>query len=117
MANYFFYPAADEEQDTIYAYTLDQWGEKQAEKYINGLHQHLQKLADKEAYWHPLPIDLVRPIGVDVQAFFSRYEKHTIFFRAFSDASIGVMSILHQAMDIPVRLKLDLDILNSQSDD
>jgi len=47
MAGYRFSPAADKRQDEIWEYTSEQWGENQAKKYLQGLHDHLQRLADK----------------------------------------------------------------------
>ena len=39
--------------------------------------------------------------------FFIRHEHHYIFFRELSDHCIGVISIIHESMDIPARLKDD----------
>ncbi|VAX07454.1 hypothetical protein MNBD_GAMMA26-738 [hydrothermal vent metagenome] len=108
MANYRFYPAADQRQDEIWGYTCEQWGEAQAEKYIRGLHSHIQELADRKRLWKSLPGTLIVPPDLDIDVFFSRYEHHYLFFRELSDGAIGVMSILHEAMDIPVRLGEDL---------
>jgi len=59
MAEYLFFPAADKAQDGIWDYTVKTWGEAQAEKYIRGLHDHLQKLADKQRVWRLLPNSLI----------------------------------------------------------
>lgn len=112
MAGYSFFPPADKAQDDIWKYTVKTWGRVQAEKYILGLHEHLQQLADRQKNWQLLPKDLVTPSDLDIQAYFSRYEYHFIFFREFSNGDIGVMSILHGQADIPVRLKTDLDAIS-----
>ncbi len=109
MAGYRFFPAADKRQDEIWRYTHEQWGEDQAKKYIRGLHDHLQKLANKDIPWHPLPTGLLVPSDLNLSIFFSRYEKHYVFFRELSSNDIGVISILHGAMQIPVRLNEDLE--------
>lgn len=108
MASYRFYPAADRAQDEIWDYTLRSWGEAQAETYIRGLHDHLQKLADRKVPWRTLPRALVIPADLQNEAWFSRYRHHYVFFRLLADGDIGVMSILHEAMDLPVRLAADL---------
>ena len=110
MARYRFYPAADARQDEIWHYTVEMWSVEQAEAYIRGLHDHLQKLADKTLFWHTLPPRSPVPASLRQGVYFSRYEKHYIFFRELSDG-IGVMSLLHEAMDMPVNLKKDLQQL------
>lgn len=108
MANYRFYKSADIQQDKIWRYTEEEWGKRQADKYIIGLHKHLQKLAERKVFWHVLPERLAVPVGVKLQAYFSHYEKHIIFFRELDASTIGIISILHEAMDIPLNLKQDL---------
>lgn len=105
---YRFFPAADKAQDKIWEYTSDQWGEAQAKKYIKGLHKHIEQLAEKQTPWRPLPTKFVIPPDLETKAYFSLYEKHFIFFRELSDGALGVMSILHEKMDLPVRLVNDL---------
>jgi len=108
MAGYRFYHTADARQDEIWDYTLNEWGEQQAEKYIIGLHSHISKLANNKLLWHKLPAKLVVPNDLSLSVYFSHYNKHYILFRELSDATIGIMTILHEAMDTPVRLKEDL---------
>jgi len=40
--------------------------------------------------------------------YLSRYEKHHLFFRVLSGGVLGIMSILHESRDLPVRLREDL---------
>jgi len=108
VASYLFFPRADLAQDAIWDYTLGTWGEVQAEKYIVGLHKHLQNLAEKQAIWHALPSALIVPSDLDMSIYFSKYEHHRIFFRELSKNRIGIMSILHEQSDLPVRLAEDL---------
>jgi len=108
MSGYRFFPAADRRQDEIWEYTCEQWGENQAKQYIRGLHDHLQRLANRRHPWRPLPNHLLVPLDFDISIFFSRYEKHYIFFRVLSDGDIAVVSILHEAMHAPIRLNEDL---------
>lgn len=38
-------------------------------------------------------------------AWFLRHEHHYIFFRMLSSGDIGVITVLHESMDIPRRLR------------
>jgi toxin ParE1/3/4 len=117
MGGYLFYPPADAAQDRIWKDTIIQWGEAQAVTYITGLHAHLQKLSGTKALWRRLPSDLAVPAGLKVQAFFSRYERHYLFFRELPSSKIGVMAILHDRMDMPVRLHEDLSGIADKFED
>lgn len=44
-----------------------------------------------------------------ISLYFVRYERHYVFFRELSDDGIGVISILHESMDLPRRLREDLE--------
>ena len=109
-----FFSPADKAQDGIWNYTCEEWGKKQARKYIIGLHDHLQKLSEKKKLWRVLPDSLIVPPNLDLQAYFSKYEHYYIFFRKLSGCKIGVMSILHESADIPVRLSKDLNKIESE---
>ncbi len=117
MAEYLFFPTADKAQDGIWNCTVKTWGGAQAKKYIRGLHDHLQELADRQRVWRLLPNSLVVPPDLDIDAYFSRYEHHYVFFRELSKERIGIMSILHEQADIPVRLSADLEMISNQVDD
>lgn len=107
MSGYLFYPPANTAQDRIWKETVLQWGEAQAVAYITGLHAHLRKLSETKALWRRLPGNLAVPADLNVQAYFNRYERHYLFFRELPSSKIGVMAILHERMDIPVRLHED----------
>jgi toxin ParE1/3/4 len=117
MGGYLFYPPADAAQDRIWKDTVVQWGEAQAVTYITGLHAHLQKLSETKALWRRLPNDLAIPADLKIHAFFSRYERHYLFFRELPSGKIGVLAILHDRMDIPVRLHEDLIGFADKSED
>jgi plasmid stabilization system protein ParE len=111
VATYRFYPRADAAQDKIWRDTVERWGEPQAVTYITGLHAHLGRLCESKALWRQLPQKLAVPADVKREAYFSRYEHHYLFFRELDNGDLGVMSILHERMDVPVRLKEDLAAL------
>ena len=108
MPEYLFFPPADEAQDKIWRYTVDRWGKDQAVKYITELHDHLYDLASQKKKWRILPDSLVVPPDLDISVYFSLYRHHYIFFRELEPHKIGILSILHEKMDIPLRLADDL---------
>jgi len=111
MAGYRFYPRADAAQDKIWRDTVAEWGETQAETYIRGLHAHLQRLFNNRPLWRRLPQKMAVSADIKRTAYFSRYEHHYVFFRELANGDLGVMSILHERMDLAVRLREDLSAL------
>lgn len=84
--------AAGHRLDQIYAYTRDTWGEAQAERYIRGLFERFEAIADRRVPWRPVPAEF----GVD--GFVCRYEKHFIYWKVLRDGDIGIVTILHERM-------------------
>lgn len=111
MVGYLFYPTADTAQDRIWRDTAKLWGEDKADTYIRGLHGHLEKLCITRALWRSLPIGLTLPADIKGVINVSRYRRHYLFFRELPSGKIGVMSILHERMDIPARLMEELEKL------
>ncbi|MBB6486237.1 type II toxin-antitoxin system RelE/ParE family toxin [Rhizobium lusitanum] len=114
MAAYRFYPHADAAHDEIWRDTVEKWREAQAVTCIRGLHTHLQLLTKDRDLWRRRPQRLAVPADVKREAYFSRYEHHYVFFRTLNNDDLGVMSILHERMDMAVRLKEDLVALESR---
>ncbi len=108
VSGYKFFPTADKAQDAIWRYSVDTHGKKQAIKYIEGLHAHIQTLSEKKKMWWPLPDKFIIPSDLNMITYFSRYEHHNLFFRELPSGKIGIMSILHESTDMPVRLLKDL---------
>jgi plasmid stabilization system protein ParE len=111
MIRYLFFPAADRAQDEIWKYTAEAWNEDQADAYIQGLHRHLAEVANRPAIWRPLPKPLQDKLNGLPETFVTRYEHHLIFFKRLSGNRIGVISILHERMNLPDRLIKDLKAL------
>ena len=111
MVVYRFYLRADAAQDKTWRGT----GEKQAVTYITGLHTRLQRLCEERVIWRKLPQRLAVPADVKHEAYFSRCEHHYVFFRELGNGDLGVMSILHECMDLPVRLAEDLAALSGRA--
>ncbi len=90
----------------IWHYTDKNWGEDQADKYIRGIYSAIEEAADSQQ-WRSFKDE--RFGGVH----FIRYEHHFIFFRKLPKGRLGVISILHERMNIPDRLEEDLSYPNS----
>ena len=87
----------------IWHYTDKIWGEKQADRYIRGLSEAIEKAASDKYRWRKVEHEAITGI------YFVRYEHHYIFFRELSKDVLGVVNVLHENMDIPARLKDDLE--------
>jgi toxin ParE1/3/4 len=87
----------------IWLYTEEKWGEEQANLYINGLYCSLEEMALSPKLWKKINYEKMNNV------YYHRYKKHFIFFRLLNTNSIGVISILHEKMNLPERLKEDFD--------
>ncbi len=95
--------AAQERLLEIWDYTEQTWGEDQADKYVRSLVDAINKAQDESHRWRPVLDDALRGI------YFFRHQHHFIFFRKLSKGALGVISILHEKMDLPSRLREDSD--------
>jgi len=95
------YSAARERILEIWHYTAETWDEDQADKYVRGLVGAIDAAAGKRQHWRPVLDEALKGV------FFIRYRHHYIFFRELTKGTLGVISILHESMDIPSRLKED----------
>jgi len=96
------YPAARRQNIEIWHFTDKNWGEKQADKYVRGLYEAIEKAAVNKYLWRKIEHEDAQGI------YFLSYENHYIFFRELSTGVLGVVNVLHERMDIPNRLKDDL---------
>ena len=96
------YAAARRRIIEIWHYTDKAWGEKQADKYVRGQYQAIEKAAIDKYLWRKVDHEDVRGI------FFVRYDHHYVFFRELSKDVLGVVNVLHESKDIPSRLIEDL---------
>jgi len=85
----------------IWEYTLEKWGEEQADTYVCELLAAIQALPDHRLRWRPVADKSLRGV------WFLLHRHHFIFFRELPGGVIGVISILHENMDLPARLKTD----------
>ncbi|SEB21436.1 type II toxin-antitoxin system RelE/ParE family toxin [Paraburkholderia sartisoli] len=96
MRGYVLSPAAEHDLDDIWDYTVDRWGDAQAERYILNIESTVQSL-----------VDGTQP-GLSAEGIRKGYRKalvgmHVVFFRQSAEL-VEVIRILHQQMDIPGRL-------------
>ena len=103
---YSFHPVADEQQTNIWIYTYQHWGEQQADKYIDELHEKLSQVA--------LNFSLVKdlPDSINKEIKYIHYGRHYIFLKkaaANLSEKLQVLAILHDSMDIPFHLHKILD--------
>lgn len=94
------YKRARQQLIDIWLYTAERWGETQADKYIDGFYDIFQRLEDVS--WRKVEDKRF------LEVYFLRYEKHFVFFRKLPSGNIGIISILHERMNLPERLFEDL---------
>lgn len=93
--------AASRHLDEIYRYTHKHWDEQQAERYINGLFDAFDGIANHKTASRPIPAQF----GVD--GYFFRYERHFVYWRWLSNGDIGIVTILHERMHQIERFRED----------
>jgi plasmid stabilization system protein ParE len=84
--------AASYRLDEIYRYTRDRWGAQQADRYITGLFDAFNGIADHSTTSHPVPAEF------GIEGYFFRYERHFVYWRRLSNDDIGIVTILHERM-------------------
>lgn len=96
-----FYSAARIRLNQIWDYSLGQWGEDEAESYVRGLFELIDSLDLLRHEWRPVKRERFKSV------FFVRYRHHFVFFKELNSGALGVITILHEKMDIPQRLRED----------
>ena len=86
------FPVAEARLAEIFAYTVETWGEAQAERYVRGFSDAFAAIARRDLVWRRLPADF----GHD--GWFARHESHFIYWRLLPDGVIGIVTILHARM-------------------
>jgi len=91
VAKYILSPAAQNSLKGIKAYSLETFGKRQTTIYLKNLHVCMQDLADTPSKGTERP-ELKK-------GYYSKFiGSHTIYYR-ISDTHIGIIDILHQAME------------------
>lgn len=68
------------------------WGKQQADRYITGLFDAFDGIADHRMPSRPIPAEF------GIEGYFFRYEHHFVYWRCLSNGDIGVVTILHERM-------------------
>ena len=98
------YPAAQERILEIWDHTEKKWNEKQADAYVRELAAEIETVAAQRHRWRPVLDEGLKGV------YFFRHRHHYIFFRELSKKRLGVISVLHEKMDIPARLREDAEL-------
>ena len=106
MSKYVIFKPANAALDEVWHYSFENWGEEQAEKYIEGLFTTMQKAASREILWRKIREQTL------LDAYFVKYQRHYIFFRELEDDLIGIISIIHEKRDIVSVLEKEARQLN-----
>jgi toxin ParE1/3/4 len=101
MSGYRIQRAAGERLDEIYVYTLEQWGEAQADHYIRGMFARFEAIAAHAFPWRAIPAEY------GVSGFVCRYERHFIYWKMLDDGSVGIVTVLHERMHQFARIEDD----------
>ena len=99
MARYRFSNRALADLDSIVAYTIRTWGERQASRYLETLHIACQRLVKSQAIGRPC--EHIRPGLWRRQA-----GRHVLFFRRVGGDEVFICRILHYRM-LPERHPID----------
>ena len=91
MAEYRLTPAAEGDLEAIWTYTLQQWGEEQADRYIDTLTAAFAELARSPK--SAPACDEIRP-GYRRRSI----ERHMIYFRT-TTYGVAIVRIIHVRMD------------------
>lgn len=103
-ANIRIQEAASYRLDEIYRYTRDRWGTQQANRYVTGLFETFNGIADHRTSSRPVPAEF------GIEGFFFRYERHFVYWRWLSNGDIGIVTILHERMHQIDRFREDFGV-------
>jgi toxin ParE1/3/4 len=101
LKKYFIQPNASARLDEVYRFTLERFGQTQADRYLDGAFALFEDIAARRIVWRRIP----REFGVD--GFFARYQSHFVFWKLRLDGQVAIVAILHRRMDLAQRLQED----------
>ena len=111
MATFRLFSSVENTLEDIWSYSYGRWGEEQANRYIHDLYRCMDQLAANRLRWRETPQSLCVPRDITHKVYFHHHQRHYVFFRELQAGDIGILSIVHDAMDVPVRLARDLEAL------
>ena len=83
---------ADKQLDQIYEYTAAEWGEDQADRYVELLFQYFSDVSARRVVWRAVPAEFA------VEGYFGKCEHHFIYWRMLNTGEVGFVAILHERM-------------------
>ena len=99
MAKYHLTNLAVSDLDSIWDYTFNTWGEKQADEYYLALVETFSLIAKRPCY-------LDREYTEIHSGLYRRVcRKHLVFYRLIQNGDVEIVRILHQRMDIEAQFK------------
>ena len=87
----------DQDLVDIWLYTFDEWGEKQADKYLDDLDTAIKLLAEQ-------PLISRKRTELDPPVRIHHHGHHLVVYLALGDG-ISVVRVLHESMDVDSHLK------------
>lgn len=100
MSDPLIYRSAQIRLTEIWDYTLEKWGEDQADRYLRELASGILGLDGHRHLWRGIKDRWLHGV------FFIRCAHYFIFFREM-EGRIAVISVLHESMDMLKRLRED----------
>ncbi len=97
MADYYLTNKAVDDLTQIWEYTLEEWSEKQANKYYNDLLNACKKVAGNSAFGKKYFKVMPNLFGLHIN-------RHIIFFRRINSHFVEITRILHENMDLKNRI-------------
>lgn len=94
------HPLAKEQLVSIWKYTETQWGEVQADRYIDGLFGLFAQLHSQRYLWRAVRHHHFKGV------FMCLYQKHVVLFKELSPTHLGILGIVHQSSHLPRQLRL-----------
>jgi toxin ParE1/3/4 len=92
VSGYLLGPQADQQLDQIYEYTAIEWGEDQADRYVELLFQYFSNVAAKNVIWRAVPAEF------GIEGYFGKCEHHFVYWKVLDTGDVGFVAILHERM-------------------
>ena len=97
MSEYVISEKAVEDINNIWIYTAENWSVAQADRYYNLIYDEIEYIVNN--------FDMARDFGKIRKSYkCSKVKSHLIFFKKNKMNEIEVIRILHERMDIEIRL-------------
>ena len=98
---YKLFSSAQTALEDIWFYSFQNWGEAQANRYLSELYDTFERLSQSHLH-HKTFTEIKGKNGEALH--YAKCNKHFIFFKRLDSSTIGIITILHEMMDMPTRL-------------